>query len=61
MRIKSDESLFIMPKVSEAYLVARRAEIVNSAWRTQDNGTSHAFRLQELKGVNKKALCYNSV
>src|SRR5207245_553350 len=31
------------------------------ARRTQDNGTSHAFRLPELKGINKKALCYNSV
>jgi len=44
-----------------AGLLARDPALVNSAWRTQDNGTSHAFRLQELKGVNKKALCYNSV
>ena len=29
--------------------------------RMQDNGTSHAFRLQKLKGIYKKALCYNSV
>ena len=35
--------------------------LANSGRRTQDNGTSHAFRLPELKGINKKALCYNSV
>ena len=33
----------------------------NGAWRMQDNSTYHAFRLPESRGVNKNALCYNSV
>src|SRR5439155_4845118 len=31
------------------------------ARRMQDNVSSHAFRLQEVRGINKNTLCYNSV
>ena len=59
MRIKSDESLFIMPKVSEAYLVARRAEILDAAWRCLARKGYHQTTMQDV--CEESGLSYGAI
>ena len=35
----------------------RDPALANGAWRMQDNGTSHAFRVREFNGTYKKVMC----
>jgi hypothetical protein len=49
--------------VAAGLLVGSRRDpaLVNGTCRMQDNVSSHAFRIQEQKGINKNTLCYTSV
>src|SRR5207247_9916699 len=59
MRIKSDESLFIMPKVSDAYLEARRAEILDAAWRCLADKGYHQTTMQDV--CEESGLSYGAI
>ena len=57
--IKSDESFFIMPKVSEAYLEARRAEILDAAWRCLARKGYHQTTMQDV--CEESGLSYGAI